>query len=45
MGRGEACTGLWWGSSRERNHWGDPGVDEMIIVRWIFKKWDVGVWI
>ena len=24
--------------------WGDPGVDERIILRWIFRKWDVGVW-
>ena len=21
----------------------DPGVDEKIILRWIFRKWDVGV--
>jgi hypothetical protein len=44
MGRGEACTGFWWGNLRERNHWGDPGVDGRIILRWIFRKWDVGVW-
>jgi len=29
---------------RERDHWGDPGVDGRIILRWIFRKWDVGVW-
>jgi hypothetical protein len=23
---------------------GDPGVDERIILRSIFRKWDVGVW-
>jgi hypothetical protein len=28
---GEACTGFWWGNLRERNHWGDPGVDGRII--------------
>jgi hypothetical protein len=44
MGRGEVCTGFWWGNLRERDNWGDPGVDGRIILRWIFKKWDVGVW-
>jgi hypothetical protein len=44
MGRGEVCTGFWWGNLRERNHWGDPGVDGSIILRWNFRKWDVGVW-
>jgi len=29
---------------RERDHWGDPGVDGIIILRWIFREWDVGVW-
>jgi hypothetical protein len=38
MGRGEACTGFWWGILRERDHWGDPGVDDTIILRWIMKK-------
>jgi hypothetical protein len=28
---------------RERDHWGDPGVDGRIILRWIFRKWDVGI--
>jgi len=27
----------------ERDHLGDPGVDGRIILRWIFRKWDVGV--
>jgi len=30
---------------RERDHFGYPGVDGRIILRWIFRKWDVGVWI
>jgi hypothetical protein len=35
---GEACTGVWWENLRERDHWGDPGIDERIILRWIFNK-------
>jgi hypothetical protein len=23
----------------------DPGIDGKIILRWIFRKWDVGVWL
>jgi len=23
---------------------GDPGIDWKIILRWMFRKWDVGVW-
>jgi len=31
-GRGEVCTGFWWGNLREGDHWGDPGVDGRIIL-------------
>jgi hypothetical protein len=44
MGRREACIGFWWGNWRERDQWGEPGVDGRIILGWIFRKWDVGVW-
>jgi hypothetical protein len=40
--RAEACTGFWWGNLRERDHWGDPGVDGRIILSWFFRKWDAG---
>jgi hypothetical protein len=42
-GRREACTGLWWGKLREKDHLGEPDVDRRIILRWTFRKWDVGV--
>jgi hypothetical protein len=27
-----------WGNLRERDRWGDPGVDGRIMLGWIFKK-------
>jgi hypothetical protein len=44
-GRGEAYTGFWWGNVRERDHLENLGVDEKILLRWIFRKWDGRVWI
>jgi hypothetical protein len=44
MGRGEVYTGFWLGSLRDRDHLEEPGVDRGIILRWIFRKWNVGVW-
>jgi hypothetical protein len=38
------CTGCWWGNLKERNHWGDTDGDEKIILRWILRNWNVGVW-
>jgi hypothetical protein len=42
-GRGAVYTEFWWGNLRERDHFEDPGVDWWMILRWIFRKWDVGV--
>jgi len=43
-GEERGCIGSGWGNLRERDHFGDPGVDERIILRCIFWKLDVGVW-
>ena len=29
---------------REGNHWGDLGIDGWIILGWIYRRWDVGIW-
>ena len=44
MGERRGVLRFWWGNLRERGHLGDSGVDGRIILRWIFRKWDVGVW-
>ena len=41
--RGE-CIGSWLGNRRERDHWGNLGVDRRIILGWISRRWDVGIW-
>ena len=32
------------GKPKGRNHWGDLGVDGWIILGWISRRWDVGIW-
>ena len=44
MGRGEFYTGFWWGTLRKRDHLGDPDVGGRIILRWNFRKWNIGAW-
>jgi len=39
----EVYTEFWWGNLRERGHLEDPGVDGRIILRCLFRKWNVGV--
>jgi len=42
MGGEESYTGFWWGNPRDHSE--DLGLDGRLILRWIFRKWDVGVW-
>jgi len=32
MGEGRGGAGFWWGNLRERDHWGDPGIDGRVIL-------------
>ena len=36
MGEDRGMHRCWWGSLKERGHWGDQDVDGRIILRWIF---------
>ena len=44
MGEERGCTGSLWGNRKERDHWRDLGVDGWIILGWISRRWDVGIW-
>ena len=32
------------GKPEGKDHWGDPELDGIIILRWIFRKWEGIVW-
>jgi len=40
----EVQIGFWWGELRLRNNLEDLDVDGRIILRWIFREWDMRVW-
>jgi len=42
-GKVEASTGFWWGNLRERGHLENPEINGRVILRWIFRKCDVGL--
>jgi len=44
MGEERGCIGSCWGNRRERHYWEDLGVDGWIILGWISRRWDVGIW-
>ena len=41
---GEVHTRFWRGDLREGDYLEDIGVDEKIILKWTFKKWDGEAW-
>jgi len=41
MGEERGVYRVWWGNRRERERWGDLGVDGWIILGWISRWWDV----
>ena len=41
MGEERGCIGSLWGNRRERDHWGDLGIDGWIILGLISRRWDV----
>jgi hypothetical protein len=43
-GERRGIQGFGGGNLRERDHVEDPDVAGRIILRWIFRKWDVGLW-
>ena len=42
--RGEVYAGFWWVNLRERDYLEDTGINGRIILRWAFRKWNVGAW-
>jgi hypothetical protein len=43
-GTGGVHEGIWWGNLMERDPLEHLGIHRRIIVKWIFKKWDVEAW-
>jgi hypothetical protein len=42
--REKEYTRFCWRNLWNRDHWGEPSIDERIILRWIFRKRDVRMW-
>jgi hypothetical protein len=44
MGESRGVYRVLDGEPEGKSHLEDPGVDGRIVLRWILRKWDVGVW-
>ena len=44
MGEERGVCRVMVGKPGGRNHWGDLDVDRWIILGWIYRGWDVGMW-
>jgi len=44
MGEGRELYRVLVGKPEGRNQWGNQGVDGWIILGWISRRWDVGIW-
>ena len=44
MGEEKGVYRVLVGNRRERDHWGDLGVDGWIVLGWISGRWDVDMW-
>jgi hypothetical protein len=44
MGDRRGVYRFFWRNLKQRDHFGNPSIDGRRILRWIFRKWDVGAW-
>jgi len=44
MGEARGVYRFCWGNRREGDYWGDLSVDGRIILGWVSRRWDVGIW-
>jgi hypothetical protein len=44
LGEGRGVYRVLVGNLRERDRWEDPCIDGRMILRWIFRRWDVRAW-
>ena len=44
MGEERGAYRVLVGKPEGKNHWGDLGIDGWIILGWISRRWDVGMW-